>query len=340
MVPVIKSPFGLGRHMSRERHQRGWVEETGKHVVKWKGHYFVYERQLNGTEIRRHRAPILGIKAEMKKWEAEKRLQEIIDRETGGTAVHPSPEHTLGWFWSQRYRPLKESTWKTSSAPKMVFFIERYVVAPFKDTALGKLNRFDLQTHLNGLAAQFSRSVVINSRTYINAILDEAVEQDFISKNPARKLAIPVTRKPSKRTLALDEIAELLADMDGRDRLIIRMFLVLGPRPGELFAFRRNDRAGHNYLRIDEAVSPLVGIVEPKSEASAAFIWMPQSLAVELDFWMEAQQDKRPEAFLFATCKGTPLSANNFLKRVLKRAGERIRKKLEQQGMSVPSRLS
>jgi len=334
---MIKSPFGIGRHMSRERHQRGWVEETGKHVIKWKGHYFVYEQQLDGTEIRKHRAPILGLKAEMKKWEAEKHLQEIIDKETGGTAIHPSPEHTFGWFWSQRYRPLKEATWKASSAPKMVWFIENYIVAPFKDTALGKLNRFDIQTHVNGLAAQFSRSVVINFRTYIRAILDEALEQDFIGKNPARKLAIPVTRKPSKRTLAVDEIAELLAHMEGRDRLIVRMFLVLGLRPGELFALRRNDRVGQNYIKIDEAISPLVGIVEPKSDASVASIWMPQSLALELDFWMEGLLDKRPEAFLFATREGTPLSANNFRNRILKRAGESVRKKLEEQGETVPS---
>lgn len=200
-----------------------------------------------------------------------------------------------------------------------------------------RLNRFEIQTHLNQLAAEFSRSVVLNFRTYIRAILDQAVEPGFIAKNPARKLDIPVTRKPSTRTLTLDEIAELLANMEGRDRLIIRMFLVLGPRPGELFAFRRNDRVGHNYIRVDEAISPLAGIVEPKSDSSTAFIWMPQSLGIELDFWMETQQDKRPEAFLFATRKGTPLSANNFLKRQLKGAGENVRKKLEEQGATLPS---
>jgi len=52
---------------------------------------------------------------------------------------------------------------------------------------------------------------------------------------------------------------------------------------------------------------------------------------------METQQDKRPEAFLFATRKGTPLSANNFLKRQLKGAGENVRKKLEEQGATLPS---
>jgi integrase len=336
MVPVIKSPIGIGRRMPRERHQHGRVERVGKLVKKWKGHYYVYERQLDGTEKRRHRAVLLGLKSEMSKGEAEDKLRGIISKETGSQLSHPSPDHTLEWFWKERYKPLKEPTWKESSAPKMVWFIENYVVKPFAEVPLGKMNRFEIQLHLNGLAEKFSRSVVVNFRTYIRAILDEALEQGFIGKNPARKLELPVTKKPSRRTLTIAEIAELLVNMDGRDHLIVRMFLVLGLRPGELFALRRDDWLDGNNLRIDQSVSPLVGVVDPKTEASTACIWMPQSIATELDFWLESQKDKRPEAFIFPSRRGTPLSANNFLKRVLQKAGERARKKLEKADAKVP----
>ncbi|MEQ1949371.1 MAG: site-specific integrase [Bryobacteraceae bacterium] len=323
--------------MSRERHQYGRVELTGKRLLKWKGHYYIYERQIDGTEKRRHRAVILGLKSQMTKAAAEDRLKEIIDKKTGATTTHPSGDVTLGWFWKERFRPLKEPTWKASSAPKMVWLIQNYVVKPFETTPLDKLNRFELQTHLNMLASRFSRSVVVSFRTYVKAILDEALEQDFIHKNPARKLITPITRKSSRRTLAVEEIAQLLAHMDGRDRLIVRMFLVLGLRPGELFALRRNDRLTTNYLRIDQSVSPLIGIVEPKTDASCASVWMPHSLALELDFWMDSQQDRRPDAFLFPSRAGTPLSANNFLKRVLKKAGERTRRKLKESGAEIPN---
>lgn len=322
--------------MPRDRYQHGRVEEIGKRVKKWKGHYYVYERQLDGSEKRRHRAVILGLKAEMTKGKAEDKLRDMIAKETANSQFHPSPEHTFGWFWKERYRTLKEPTWKASSAPKMVWFIQNYVVKPFEAVPLGKLNRFDIQLHLNGLSEKFSRSVVVNFRTYIRAILDEALEQDFIGKNPARKLMLPVTRKPSKRTLAVDEIAELLAHMHGRDRLIVRMFLLLGLRPGELFALRRNDRLAGNYLRIDQSVSPLVGVVDPKTDASATCVWMPQSIATELDFWMESQKDKRPEAFIFATRNDTPLRANNFLRRALKGAGKRTLKALTADGAKLP----
>jgi len=323
MVSVIKSPNGIGRHMSRDRYQHGRVEEVGKRVKKWKGHFYVYERQLDGSEKRRHRAVVLGLKSEMTRGKAEEALRDQIAKETAPTTVHASPDHTLDWFWKNRFKPLKEPTWKASSAPKMVWFIENYIVEPFKDVPLGKLNRFDIQMHLSRLATKFSKSVVVNFRTYIRAMLDEALEQDFIGKNAARKLILPATRKPSKRTLTVDEIAELLGHMNGH-RLIVRTFLTLGLRPGELFALRRDDRIAGNYLRIDQSVSPLVGLVDPKTEASSACVWMPQSVATELDFWMDSRDDKRPEAFIFASRKGTPLSANNFLKRALKKAGDAL----------------
>jgi len=124
--------------------------------------------------------------------------------------------------------------------------------------------------------------------------------------------------------------------MDGRDRLIVRMFLLLGLRPGELFALRRNDRVSAQYLRIDESVSALAGLVETKTAASEACIWVPQSHAIELDFWLDAIHDRRHDAFMFPSRRGTPLSPNNFLKRVLKKAGERTRKQLEQAQATVP----
>jgi integrase len=311
------------------------VEEVGKRTKKWMGFYYVYARRNDGTEHRLRRKKVLGLKSTMKKWEAEKALQALIDRDAVGN-VRPSPAYTFGWFWEQRYRPLKEPTWKASSAPKMVWFIDNYIAKPFYDTPLGEMNRFSIQSHLNGLAGKFSRSVVVNFRTYVKAILDEALEQDFIGKNPARKLEIPRTRKPSNRMLSVEEIAELLGHMTGRNRLIVRMFLVLGLRPGELFALRRNDRLTPNSLRIDESVAA-TGVGEPKTVASEACVWVPPSLEAELDFWMDSQDDQRPEAFIFPSEAGTPISTNNFRKRVLQKAADATAAIAKEEDQELPA---
>lgn len=309
--------------MPRDRHQSGMVEETGKRTKKWKGHYYVYVRREDGSEERRHRSCILGLKSQMKKWEAEKLLQQIIDKETNDPAkATPSPAYTLKWFWENRYKPIKESTWKVSSRKRTVGFIENYVIGSFGEKKLAELNRFDLQTHTNKLAENFSHSVVSKFRVYVKAILDEAIEQDFLVKNPARKLSMPETRKVCKRILTPDEIAAIMGQLSARDRLIVRMFLVLGLRPGELFVLRRDDKFPGR-VRIDESVSPDRLIVEPKTAASISYVWLPQSLEAELNFWLEAKADQRPESFLFPTRNGTPLNVSNYLNEVIKPAAKR-----------------
>jgi len=330
----------IGCHMPKTRHQRGYVEETGKRVKSWKGHYFIYARQPGGEEKRIHTAVILGPKAGMPKWKAEEKLQGIIDKETATVNVVPSPEYTLRWFWEQRYRPMNEPGWKVSSRPKTIRFIERYVIPSFGDTPLGKLERFAIQKHLNVLAAKFSKSVVLKFRVYIKAILDEALEQDFIGKNPARKLDIPETREPCHRALSPDELRELLNVLSGRDHLALRMLSVLGLRPGELFALRRNDYETGR-LRIDESVSEEMEsdarVVAPKTEASVAHVWVPRGLQAELNYWLQHMSDSRPEAFLFASRKGTPINLNNFLNRVLKPAARNALTKMKRENREIPA---
>jgi integrase len=331
---------GIGRHMPRARHQRGHVTVMGTRVKQWVGWYYVYQQQGDGTEKRVHKSEVLGTKAGMPKWKAQEKLSTIIDKANAGANVTPSPEYTLRWFWEQRYRPMKEPGWKVSSRPKTVWFVEHHVIAPFADVPLGDLDRFALQKHLNELATGFSRSLVTKFRVYIKAILGEALEQEFIGKNPARKLDVPQMREQCKRALNTDELRELLLVVDSRDHLALHMFGVLALRPGEMFALRRNDVNGGR-LRIDESVAEaLTGpnrIVAPKTEASVSHVWLPPSIRVELAHWMEHMADKRPEAFLFASETGGPMSPKNFLNRNLKRATAKALARMKREGREIPA---
>jgi hypothetical protein len=65
--------------VARHRGQEGWVEERGKRRKRWYGHYYVYERDSTGREIRRHVGIALGEKAGLLKCEAVKKLRRLID---------------------------------------------------------------------------------------------------------------------------------------------------------------------------------------------------------------------------------------------------------------------
>jgi integrase len=317
----VRSILNAGRHMGRDRYQEGRVESVGKRVKKWRGHFYIYEKQADGTEIRRHRNILLGFKADIDKGQAKARLREIIAAAMRN--VTPAPAMvTLRWFYGNRFLPQKEQQWKVTSRPKTKRFIENYILKRFGDSLLGDLDKFTLQTFLNELAPNFSKSVLQKVRVYLNSILDEAVELEMLVKNPARKLAVPKSgKRVAGKHLTPAQIPMILFHLSERDRLIVRMFLVLGLRPGEMFALRWNDKDG-NSLRIDSSITDGVE-VETKTESSDAAVWLPASIETELNFWREKAKDANPDAFIFPSSRGTAIGTNNFLFRVLKEAGKK-----------------
>ena len=307
--------------MGRDRYQEGRVALVGKHIKKWRGHFYVYEKQPDGSEVRRHHNVQIGLKSEMDKGQARERLRELILRETKNPGA-ASSEVTFRWFYENRFLPQKEVHWKVTSRPKTKRFIENYLLKRFGNVPLRDLDKFTLQTYLNEMAPNYSKSVLSKIRVYFNSILDEAVDMELLPKNPAARLAVPRSgKRPDDLHLTPEQIPVILFHLNDRDRLIVRMFLVLGLRPGEMFALRWNDKL-KNSLRIDTSVTDGIE-VETKTECSNAAVWLPASIDIELEWWRSTSQDTRSEAFMFPSRKGTPINTNNFLGRVLREAGKK-----------------
>jgi integrase len=308
--------------MARERQQRGWVEETGKKVKKWRGHYFIYIRNSETVDTRKHRVVTLGLKSELRKWEAEKKLKEIIESETGTVTAKPDLNVTLSWFWHNRFLPLQVG-WRDSTRNAVIYTMDRHVLPAFGKVPIANLRRFDLQTYLNKLAAKYSKSLVDKAKTWIRAVLEEAVEQEYLVKNPARKLAMPPTRPTCKRFLTKAEYHSLLGVLRGRDRLILRLFVLCALRPGELFALRWKCFVD-GCLKIEEAVYR-GKLGEPKTRGSAARVALPRSLAADLTRWYEESGSPRPNDLIFPSTVNKPIDAHNYLRRnVLQPAAESL----------------
>src|SRR5207245_10768118 len=95
-----------------------------------------------------------------------------------------------------------------------------------------------------------------------------------------------LTIRAATKHLTPDQIPLILFHLSDRDRLIVRMFLVLGLRPGEMFALRWNDKEG-NSLRIDSSITEGME-VETKTEGSDSYVWLPDSIDTELEFLRSA----------------------------------------------------
>jgi integrase len=67
----------------------------------------------------------------------------------------------------------------------------------------------------------------------------EAVDQDYLPKDPARKVKVPAhLRETDKTVLTWDQLRLALTELTLQDRILLELDMTNALRPSELFAFR------------------------------------------------------------------------------------------------------
>lgn len=274
-------------------HQKGWVRVRGK---KWYGYCrrTVLDPSTNQSKVITHPV-ILGLRTQMSKLEAREKL-EVENAKLGG---QPNSDQsivngavTLGWFVRNRYLPLKEADWRPETAKIKKYLIQADLVNSFEDVRLENFDKFTLQNHLNQLAKIHSRDRVLQVRSYIRAIFAEAVDQDFLSKDPARMVKVPSNLRPvDKTTLSWDQLREALEQLGEqslRDWILIKLDMSNALRPSELFPLRwRCFLEKKRILDIQETIYK--GKIRPygKTKGSLTQVPIADQLAEELVEWRE-----------------------------------------------------
>jgi integrase len=314
--------------------QRGWVSVRGK---KWYGYFrrTVLDPETNQPKTASIPVP-LGLRSEMTKTQARQKLEEEIVRLTGQTTEDGTVKNgtvTFGWFVRNRYLPLKQADWRPETAKTKQYLIEADLVNEFEDVRLENFDKFTLQNHLNRLAKTHSRDRVLQIRAYMRAIFAEAVDQDFLSKDPARMVKPPANlREVDKTTLTWEQLRAALAKLGERslrDWILIKLDMSNALRPSEVFPLRwRCFDEQKQLLDIQETIYK--GHVRPygKTKGSLTKVPLASTLARELVEWRaqlkKEGKDTSPDAFLFPGRDGEPMDPNNFRRRVLHRLAEEL----------------
>jgi integrase len=330
----VRAQLQFGRLKTmRARNQDGWIEETK--ARSWKAHWYEYVKDAeSGDERRCHRSRIVGYKVArdgrppMRKFEAEEALAKIVAPLNATQSSRRDDRVSLAWFVEHRWRPTVEGNWGPTTKKTNACFIGA-ILAEFGEKALRELDSVELQNWLNGLSAEYSRSMVFHCYTYLKSICAEAVEQDFLPKDRGRKLKRPKTRKPDETVLTWTQYQGVIdAAQTMRDRLAIKVGSGTAVRPGELFAFRWSSLevlpSGRHALRVTETVYKAKIRPWAKTEQSEDYVPLPKRLAAELEDWRATTDWPGETDFMFPNSKGGVLDYENFEARVL----EPIREKL------------
>jgi integrase len=302
-------------------HQRGFVTPRGK---QWYGYFrkVVNDPVANEEKVDRVTV-ILGQRSQMSKGEAREALQREITKQMGqaGSAnrIMNDGSVTFGWFVRNRFIPLKEAAWKEETAKTKKFLIQRDLIDVLGEVPLVNFDKFSLQLHLNNLASTKSKDRVLQMRAYLRDIFAEAVDQDFLVKDPARKVKVPAQlRDTDTTTLSWDQLRMALNELSPRDRLLLELDMTNALRPSELFALKwKSFDSEESTMSVTETVYKGKLRSWGKTRKSLAVIHIPNGLSADLAEWRTQCPDPSPDAFIFSNQDGGFLDTDNYRKRVL-----------------------
>lgn len=309
------------------KYQKGRVYLSGKRVKTWYGQYLVYRKDQNGKEVRRQRNVRICPRANTPKWKAERMLQEMIQRESGGAGTAPTllPDDsvTFRWFVKERYIPMRQGRWSPAYKKTNTYQLEHYLVSHFGDMPLRNLSTFEIQVWLNSLAEKgYSEAVVRQCFSNVRAITHMARKQKYLADDLGEDVTMPLTDPVEKPILTREQILALLGAIeDVHDLCLMYVGVFCGTRTSEAMGLQWKSWTGDALMPHGTAYEGKFYRERLKSKASKAPIPVPEPVRPIIEAWRRICKDSSPEALMFPTFgrgdrkgQAVPRNGKNFLR--------------------------
>jgi integrase len=308
------------------KYQKGTVYPSGKKVKMWYGKYLIYGQDNQGKEVRKHRNVSICPKAGNPKWKAEQLLREMILKECGILTEIPSIQQdetvTFRWFVKERYIPMRQGKWSPAYKQTNTDQIERYLISKFGDFPLRKLDSFQIQIWLNGMAEEYSESVVRSCYSNIRAIAAMARKQKFLNEDPGEDVTMPQTKPVEKPVMTQDQILGLVNGIeDMHDLCLLQVGIFCGPRASEVMGLQWKSWTGEALQPYGTAYEGQFYSGRLKTKQSKAPIPVPEQVRPVIEAWRRLSKNSSPEALMFPTFgrgerkgQAVPRWGKNFLK--------------------------
>lgn len=246
-------------------------------VRKQHGKWFGFWRE-GGVQ----KSQILGGANEMTKGEAREAIAEIVKR----IKKEQNPK-LFGPFVEGPYFDLYTGRWKASTAENNKQRIRTHLVEGFSEREMASIRRDELQELLNTKSKTHSFSVVDHLRFDLRQIFSMAIAEGILRLNPAALLFTPNdAKRPVHSVMTVPEVALCLKTLHGRERLIAKLAILAGMRPGEIFALtwgRLVETAAEVTQRVYRGK-----IDTPKTHQSVRKAALSDQLAVDVEEYRKA----------------------------------------------------
>lgn len=298
------------KYMSKRSGQSGQVFLR---CDRWVGRFYA---DVPGETNRMRRAVVLGMKRELTKPEAKRKLLEIITAEGVNTPTHlerslrpPTVFNDVADAWELKRLPqLKESS--RYSAPRL---IARHLRPFFGQTALegiktGAVNEWIAELQRKGLEPK----TIHNMWKMFRAIMNWHTQQN--DEAPRRWYpTLPVIPNDEQRWFTQQEIGRIVEAASGQYKVLFHVAGVSGLRAGELFGLHVEDvDLARGLLHVRRSVYRGLEVA-PKTPHSCRDVWLDATTVRILREYLAGRTSGR----VFQTRDGTPLAVWNVVRRVL-----------------------
>jgi integrase len=286
----------------RRRFQKGSLQKVrGAWVARWR-------------QDGERKARILGRISQTTKAQAQSELAALV-APVNNRRTESSRENTFGDFVRDVYLPFYRRKWKRSTTMTNQDRLGHHLTSELRARSLGSFSRDELQAFLDRKGQTLSFSVVDHLRWDLKQIFDMATAEGYLRRSPATLLFTPRdSRRAETRVMTVEDVRQMLSVLDVRERLIARLALIAGMRPGEIFGLKWA-RMEADFADIRQRVYR--GDVDsPKSVRSVRFAALSDGLLVSIDEWRSVSLDTSANAWVFPSEKlTTPLSKDNCWRR-------------------------
>lgn len=212
--------------------------------------------------------------------------------------------------------------------------LRNHILPALGDYDLAKLTPSMLRAWLSDLAGKNGRGAkpiaagtVAQAFWTLNRVLAAAVDDELIGRNPLRGVQAPQVAPEPMRFLTHEDVATLVASIDGRYRALVYLAAYSGLRAGELIALRRTNvdllRRTISVVEQVQYIDSRYIVSPPKSATGRRSVALPRLVADELDKHLRGLVDLSADAIVFPAPEGGFLHLENFRKRVWLPAVER-----------------
>jgi integrase len=287
----------------RKRYQQGSLRKVdGKWIGQW-------------WEDGHRRKKTLGRISQTTKAEARTELNAIL-APINGRVGNPSASAKFGEFVLGTFLPFYRRKWKRSSAMTNESRLSFHLLPAYSERSFGSFTRDELQSLLDKKAeAGLSFSTVAHLRWDLRQIFAMAVQEGCISKNPVELLFVPRdAKRPERPVMNREEALRCFAALEIRERLIVKLAVLAGLRPGEIFGLQWG-HFSESHANIRQRVYR-GHIDSPKSSHSVRKAALSAGILEEIRAWKSMSLVTSDDAWVFPSETGkTPVSRDNLWRR-------------------------